>query len=137
MISIGSFAFGQKCAEKDVPVAVKAKFASLYPGIKADKWEKEGGDYEVSFDKEKSEMTVSFTAAGNLIDTETMIKVADLPDAIEDYITKTYPGEKIKEASKTVDASGKVTYEAEIDEMELIFDADGKFVKSVKETEKG
>lgn len=136
IISVGSSAIAQKCSEKDLPLVVKNKFATLYPGAKAEKWEKEGGDYEATLDVKKKETTVTFSANGNLIDTETSIAIADLPQSIKEYALKNYPGKKIKEASETIDVDNKATYEVEIHENELIFDENGSFIKSQKETDK-
>lgn len=48
---------------------------------------------------------------------------------------KIYPAKKIDEAAKIVDASGKVTYEAEVDEADYIFDETGNFISN-KEKDK-
>jgi hypothetical protein len=39
------------------------------------------------------------------------------------------PGKKIKEASHITDAKGVISYEAEIDGVDYIFDADGKMLR--------
>jgi hypothetical protein len=56
-----------------------------------------------------------------------------LPASIADYVAKNYKGEKIKEAAKLKMANGDINYEAEVKGMDLIFDANGKFIKSVKD----
>lgn len=123
----------QKIKETEVPKAVVSGFHSSFKDAKAKEWEKEGDKYEAEFDWNKVETSATFDANGKLLETENEIKVAELPKAISDYVTKNYAGYKISEASKIVEAdSKKVSYEAEIqkgkEEMDLIFDADGHFL---------
>ncbi|HXC04997.1 MAG TPA: PepSY-like domain-containing protein [Bacteroidia bacterium] len=121
-----------KLDEAAVPASVKSKFAALYPGIKAEKWENENGNFEAKFHQNKTEMSVLLAADGNLLETETEIKVSELPKSVTDYIAKNKPGKKIKEASKIVDTKGVMTYEAEIEHTDLIFDKNGNFLKEAK-----
>jgi len=122
-----------KLTEAEVPAPAKAKFAALYAGVKAEKWEKENGNYEVKFHQNKTEMSILIDATGTLLETETSIEVSALPKSVSDYVAKNKPGKKIKEASKIVDAKGVMTYEAEVEKTDLIFDKDGKFVKESKD----
>ncbi len=123
-IAAAAFAGGE-----DAPAAVKTKFASLYPNVKKVKWSKEDGNYEAEFTLNNAETTATFDGSGSLLETETEIAVSALPKAAADYVAKTYAGEKIKEASKIVDSKNAVTFEAEVKAGDLIFDANGKFVK--------
>ncbi len=123
----------QKLKEADVPAEVKAAFAKQYQNTKAKGWEKEDGNYEVEFDSNKNEMTLVIDPQGSILETETEIKVSDLSKAITDYCAKNYAGKKIKEASRIVDAKGVITYEAEIEKMDVLFDANGKFIKESKD----
>ena len=127
LIAVCAFAGGE------VPVIVKTKFASLYPNITKAKWEQEGVNYEAEFDLNKVETSVLFDASGNVLETETEIKVTELPKSATDYCAKTWAGKKIKEASKIIDSKGVLTYEAEIEGMDQIFDANGTFLKSQKD----
>ena len=123
----------QKVKEADVPAAVKATFTKAYPNTKAGSWEKENGNFEAEFDLNKAEMSVLIDPSGNITETETEIKVSELSKTITDYCTKNYPGKKIAEASKIVDAKGVITYEAEINKTDVLFSADGKFIKESKD----
>ncbi|MCW3083026.1 MAG: hypothetical protein JWP12_392 [Bacteroidetes bacterium] len=126
-------AAAQKMKEADVPANVKAAFAKQYPNTKAGSWEKENGNYEAEFDMNKTEMSVLIDPSGNITETETEINVSELSAAIVDYCAKNYAGKKIAEASKIVDAKGVVTYEAEINKTDVLFTADGKFIKESKD----
>jgi hypothetical protein len=125
--------FAQKMKEADVPANVKAAFAKAYPNSKAGSWGKENGNYEAEFDLNKVETSVLIDPKGNITETETEIKVNELPKTVIDYCTKKYPGKKIGEAAKIVDAKGVITYEAEINKMDVLFDANGKFIKESKD----
>lgn len=116
-----------------VPTAVKDAFAKKYPSAKVDKWEKEGAGFEAEFHVNKIENSVVMDANGNLLETEVEISPEQLPTAVKDYIAKNLPGKKAKEASKITDAKGTVTYEAEINEVDYIFDANGSFMKKEEE----
>lgn len=123
----------QKVKEAEVPKAVTESFSKTFPGSKAKEWEKEKDVYEAEFDLKKVETSATFSADGKLMETETEIATSALPKAVTDYITKNYPEHKLSEASKIVDAAGTISYEAEIkkgkEEMDLLFDANGAFIK--------
>ena len=121
----------QKVKEAEVPSAVKAKQTSLYPNAKVEGWGKEDGNYEAEFDNGKVETSTLFDASGNLLETETEISASTFPNGVADYVSKNYPGQKIKEASKIVDAKNVTTFEAEVKEGDLIFDDKGNFIKKV------
>ena len=123
------FANAQKVKETEVPAPVKTSFEKQYPGIKVEKWEKEGTNFEAEFDLKKVETSSLFDANGTMLETETEIKVSELPKGVTDYVTKNLGGKKIKEASKIVDASSVTTYEAEVDGADYIFDTNGNFIK--------
>jgi len=127
LIAVFAFAGGE------IPAAVKTKFASMYPAVKKVKWGQEGVNYEAEFDVNEVETSVLFDATGNALETETEIKASELPKSVTDYCTKTWAGKKIKEASKITDSKGVITWEAEIDGIDQIFDANGTFLKSVKD----
>ena len=127
-----SFANAQKLKSTDVPETVKASLQNKYPEAKELKWEKENGNYEAAFKEGKTEYSLLIDASGNIIETEVDISFGELPAAAKDYISKNYPGQKIKETAKIIDAKGIVTYEAEVKGEDLIFDNTGKYLK--KET---
>ncbi len=137
VLAIGFTAFtasAQKMKEAEVPAAIKAAFSKQYPNAKDAKWEKENGNYEAEFDNGKVETSALYTATGSLLETEIEINTSELPKTISDYVTKNLTGKKIKEASKITDTKGTITYEAEIDEADYIFDAKGNFLKKDVET---
>lgn len=130
---ITSLTFAQKTQDKNVPVAVKSAFQKQYPDAKEVKWEKENGNYEAEFEIGETDYSVLIDASGNIIETEIEISVDALPANAKEYVSKNHVGQKIKEAAKITDAKGKVTYEAEIKGIDLLFDSNGNFIKEVKE----
>lgn len=126
----------QKLKDADVPAAVKESVKKNYPTAKVEKWEKEDANYEAELEMNKTEMSVLLDASGKVLETEVEIKTSELPQAITDYITKNMKDKKIKEASKITDASGKVTYEAEVNDVDYIFDDAGKLLKKEQDSQK-
>jgi hypothetical protein len=121
------------CAQKsETPQVVQDAFNKQFPGAKEVKWEKEGDNYEAAFEKNEQDLSVVIDAKGNILETEVGIEIKDLPQNVQDYLAKNYAGKKIDEAAKIVDAKGTLTYEAEIEKMDLLFDSKGNFIKKSK-----
>jgi hypothetical protein len=125
--------YSQKIQEKDLPVAVKESFHKSYASAKQVKWDKEKENYEASFDWNGADHSVLYNAEGQTVETEVEIKVSELPAAAKQYMETHYNGKTIKEAAKITDAKQVITYEAEIKGMDVLFDAQGKFIKTVKD----
>jgi hypothetical protein len=132
MVSI-TLVKAQEVSEKGVPSAVRLVFQQKYPNVKSVKWEKEKGDYEAGFKKGKINYSVLINASGHIIETEVEISAEELPADAKAYVVKNYPHKKIKEAAKITDARNSVSYEAEVDGRDLIFDNTGKFLKEVRD----
>jgi hypothetical protein len=66
--------------------------------------------------------------------THTPVKVADLPKAITDNVTKNYVGFTIKDATKVTE-NNVITYDVKITKgttnETLVFDKDGKFLRKM------
>lgn len=120
-------AFAQKSA---VPAAIQSKFAKSYPAATKVKWEKEDAGYEASFKLKGMEISVLYSANGTLEETETEIKVSELPAKARTYAAAKG---KIQEAAKIVLASGVVKYEAEVKDRDLLFDEKGNFLEEKTE----
>lgn len=125
----------QELTPKQVPAAVAATLKKTHPTAKLVKWEKEAGNYEAGFKQGAAELSVVITAAGQLLETETEIRVAQLPAAVRGKLASTYAGYQVTEAAQIVTAAtGATTYEAELrkpgKKMDVIFDANGTVVKT-------
>ena len=130
--AIAFAACGQKLDASKVPVAVKASFAKQYPGAAA-KWEKEDGKYEATFKQGANELSAMFDPNGSFSESEMEMKVTDLPATVADYMKAHYKGKSIKGAAKITRADGSINYEAALGSKDVIFDANGNFLKEVKD----
>ena len=134
------FSFTLCGQEVKVPKEVKSSFEKLYPKASDVKWEKEKqSEYEAGFKNDGKNISVVFDNDGNLKETETSIRVTELPKPIAPYIDKKHAGFNITGAYKIIDDKGNVTFETEItkdkETKELKFDQYGKHI-SKKEMKK-
>lgn len=131
---LGFFMQGQaqSVLAKDVPASVKAACMKEHPNAKNVKWSKEGTTFESEFTENGNEKSATFDDSGAMLENEKNIKIAALPAGAVKYVEDHYKGKKIKEASRMIDKNGVINYEAEVDGIDLIFDVNGKYLKSVK-----
>ncbi|MEP7254426.1 MAG: PepSY-like domain-containing protein [Ferruginibacter sp.] len=133
LVAIVTFsACAQKLDASKVPAAVKTAFAKQYPGV-TPTWEKEDGKYEVTFKQNGNEISALYEANGTMTESEMEMKVTDLPASIQAYVAEHYKGKKVKSAAKITKANGTVNYEANVNGKDAMFDANGKFLKEVKD----
>lgn len=133
VVASAAFATAQKVSETKVPEMVKSVLYKKYPNAQKLKWEKEGNNYEAGFVVATTSYSLLINASGSVLETEVAIGIDALPAAAKAYILKTYPGKKIKEAATITDSESIVTYEAEVNGKDLIFDNMGTFLKEVKD----
>lgn len=131
-VSVALAVKAQKLSVANVPAKVKAAFAKQHPGIDA-KWEKENTKYEAAYKEGGHAFSELFDADGTMTESEITIKTTELPAAVSNYVKAHYNGAKINEAAKITNANGTVTYEAQVNKIDLIFDAAGKFIKETKD----
>lgn len=121
----------QKMNAKDVPASVKSSLEKNYAVKDAD-WDKEGANYEASFEQKGTEISVVFDGAGSILETEREIKKSELPTPILDVLKKDYSDFEVEEAAR-IETKGSITYEAEVEKgkmsLDLIFEANGKLLK--------
>ncbi|WP_347159155.1 PepSY-like domain-containing protein [Pontibacter chitinilyticus] len=127
------YASAQTLPAAKVPATVTAAFAQKYPAVQEVKWEKENGNYEAGYTLTGTENSAVLDASGNILETETAIPQAQLPTQAQQYLAKNYAHQKITETAKITAASGKVTYEAEVNGKDVLFDSSGKFMKKSQE----
>ncbi|WP_143310105.1 PepSY-like domain-containing protein [Chitinophaga vietnamensis] len=121
-------------AQVKVPATVKSAFEKAYSNVSYVTWSKEGKTgYEATFVQGGKHLSVVYDAKGALEQTEEVIKTEELPAGVADYVKQHYKGAAITEAAKIIKAGGEVNYEAEVKKKDLIFDANGKFLKEMKE----
>jgi len=125
--------YGETVQKKDVPDAVVQHFAKQFPKVENVQWSKEHGEFEANFEQDDQEMSATYDAQGNHIETETEMATDQLPQTVKSTIAKQFSGYDLREAAKIVKNEG-TTYEAELHKGEksfdVIFNADGTVVKN-------
>ncbi len=120
----------QDLKSNNVPGTVKSALLKKYPEAAKASWEKEKGNYEANWGgKSGEDNSVMFTPSGEFIEMVKAIPVSQLPAPVLSYVKAHYKGAKITEAGKATDAKGKMSYEAEVNKKDVIFDEKGNFVK--------
>jgi len=120
----------QTIKSANVPAPVKAALKKKYPSAAGVTWEKEKGNYEANWGgRSHEDNSVVFSPDGAFVEQVVAIPVSSLPAGVAAYVKKTWPGAKITEAGKVIDAAGKTSYEAEVKGKDLIFDEAGNFIK--------
>src|SRR5438270_11305421 len=130
LLSFANSAFAQKVGKVVVPASVKTALLKKYPSATKVTWEKENGNYEANWGgKSGEDNSVQYTPNGEFIEIVNAIPVSQLPAPIVTYIKGHYKGSKITEAGRVTDAKGKISYEAEVNKKDIIFDEKGNFLK--------
>jgi len=140
-ILVTGFAQAQKLKESEVPKAVKDSFAKRFPNLKGVEWSKESEtEFEAEFKNAGKEQSANFDQAGKWLVTETEIKKADLPQAVQASIAKEFAGYKVEEAEKVETANDGIQYEVALEKgesnYEVLLSADGKVLKKEEKKEK-
>ena len=117
----------------NVPSAIRTAFTKAFDNVSDVKWEKEGKSYEVSFVQNANKMSALIDMKGNILETETELKISSLSPQIINYIKDHYKGKELIGAAKIINAAGILNYEAAIKGKDILFDANGTFLKEVKE----
>lgn len=123
----------QNLNESDVPDAVKTAFNSMYPNQDNIEWESQGAYFEGGVKIDGMVTSVLFDANGTVIQSESQISVSDLPKGVAEYVSKNLNTEEISEAAKITDSSGKITYEAEVNGSDYLFDSDGNLMYNTQQ----
>jgi Protein of unknown function (DUF2874). len=143
LIAIATSSFAQKekgeKVEKEgkekitVPSPVQNALSRKYPAASKVTWEREKGNYEANWGgKSGEDNSVQFTPTGEFIEIVNAINVNKLPTSVTTYVKQHYKGVKISEAGKITDATGKISYEVEVNRKDIIFDENGNFLKTEK-----
>jgi uncharacterized protein YceK len=136
-IAVGSFpliSVFSGCGSVNVPQAAKNSFNQKYPQATNVSWEKEKGNYEANWGgTSKEDNSVLYSPEGNFMEIAKAIPPAELPAPSTAYVKAHYKGVAIDEASIVTDSSNNQTYEAEINDKDLVFDKDGNYIKFNKE----
>ncbi len=122
-------------AQKAVPPqAAKNTFMQKFPNAQKVTWDKENAtEYEAGFTLNGVKMSSNINTEGKWMETETTIKVSELPENIKSAIVAKYPTAKITGAAKIETLNDGIRYEADLKtglkKSEVLFSENGKFVK--------
>ncbi len=123
----------QKMNEGDVPKVLKNALHQKFKAKDVD-WNKEGENYEASFDQKGKDISVLFSEDGSILEVEREIRKKELPAAVQVALARDFNGFDLKEAA-VIEANGQISYEAEVkkwkESFDLIFDAQGNLKKKV------
>src|SRR5690349_13456095 len=126
LLSLFMVVQAQRLKASQVPAAVRSAFQTKYTVVKGVTWEREKGNYEANWGgKSGEDHSVQFSSSGELIEIVEAIPVNQLPKGVIDYVKAHYKGAKITEAGKVTDARGKISYEAEVNKKDIVFDEKG------------
>jgi hypothetical protein len=119
-------------AQKTPPAAVTKAFAEKFNTAEKVKWAMEDAkEWEAEFVMNGKEASASFDLAGKWLETETEVKISDLPAAVKAAIDKQFAGAKIGECSN-IDSPKFTGYEIAIDnkgkKMEVQATKEGKLI---------
>ncbi len=140
---VGNAAYAQKISADKVPAPVASAFKAKFPNATKTNWEMENAnEYEACFKLNGEEISANFDNTGKWLETETEIKVSDLPSPIQTVLKRDFSGFEVEEASKIENLKNGNCFEAEIEKSEETFDVlftpDGKVLSKTKvEEEKG
>ena len=122
----------QKMVTKDVPAAVKEACMEAHPKATNIKWTKKGTTYKCEFTENNKSLSATFDNTGFMLENERNIPIEALPVDIVTYVNSKYKNKKIKEVSKMTDRMHIVSYQIQVGGKNLVFDAKGNYLKSVK-----
>ena len=77
-------------ATKELPVAIKTSFESLFPKAMEVDWEEDETEYYLYFENEAHNTEAFFSKTGKWIQTNIFIEYAELPDPAKIFIEKHY-----------------------------------------------
>lgn len=116
------------------PEKIKIAFEKKFPNANKIKWGKEGKtEWEAEFKMNEISCSANFAIDGSWLETETEIKVSELPEVVSKAILSKYPTAKITSADKIESAKKPTVYEADLKigrkEKEVLVHSDGTFSK--------
>jgi len=106
--------YSQKITPDKVPASVKEAFVKKFPAATDVKYEMEKKDYEINLKDKGVEMSANFDAIGKWLETETEIKVSDLPKEVSVSAAKHFAGFKISEVAKVETPDKALIYEMDL-----------------------
>jgi hypothetical protein len=118
-----------------IPIQIETAFEKEYPKIKAE-WDTENADFEAEFKINGKDASALYDKNGHKKAFEIDVKMSEIPVNALAYLKENYPNNKVSESAKITDDNKVITFEVEIKKnkksFDLLFDADGKFIKTAE-----
>lgn len=117
----------------NIPQQAKDAFKTDFSDAKGAKWHKTGEYFAATYEENDLERVVYYDAKGQEVAREMELNPSELMPAITSYIAQHYPSHTIAEAELSKVPKGtfyEVELEAGDEEVELIFDEQGSFIKA-------
>jgi hypothetical protein len=130
LTGIISFAHSQEIITPDVPSTLQKTFKKSYPAITAAEWKQSGDSYTAVYYENQLERSITYNASGKVQLKEEQVTLAQLPTGILKYINENHADGTIRKARKITASGGKYSYSVSIKGMELLFDANGNYLRS-------
>lgn len=130
-----SLTTAQKILGSQLPKAVTATFIQKFPDVRRETWRKQGvAEYKANFILNDAKTSTLINEQGEVLKTETKIKISALPEQVTSGIKAKYPTAKFIAASKIHTAKDSVRYKADIKtgkkNFDVLFSENGEFIKS-------
>lgn len=122
----------QRLEIREVPEAVMIAFRKANPGVGNPQWRKEKGCYQAKCMVNKTPRTFTYTKSGTPVVKDAKAAMEALPSAVREYLDKNHRGAVVDKVLRIINPKGTVNYAVEINGTDLIFDANGKYLKTQK-----
>lgn len=120
------------CNAVTVPVKVISSFTKTFPMKKNPHWIKVSENYQAIFKINNKEATAAFDAEGKWLQTEISTSFDEIPDKAAAYILLDDKQTAICYACRIVKNTGDINYGVHIQDREILFDEEGKYIKEIK-----
>ena len=124
--------FSQNLKAANVPPAVKEGLKKTHTNVSVS-WEMEESNYEANFKQNGKQLSCILDSHGQILETETIISLSELPEKARKYLDQHYKGKKWNEIAKIEKAGGETNYEVVMAGKEVLFDGSGNFKEEEKE----
>jgi hypothetical protein len=130
IVLVSASVFGQQSTSvSEIPDNVKAKMHQLYPNVTDVTWEQEESYFVPVFMVNNVKTKLLIDPKGALIQTSAKLQPSVLPATVTAYVSANYPGQNISDAEQLTMINNSTRYEAVVGTKDLVFDANGQFIK--------
>ena len=131
LLIIYVFASMSAFAQLGIPANVLNTFKQLYPSATNVTWTTEQGFFIPAFTDNDVPTKLLMDLKGAVLHTSVKIAPSALPAVSSSFIATNYPGQTVSDAQLITMKSNFIRYEAVVGGKDLIFDANGKFIRIV------